>query len=56
MAFMLALRAASDATELALAEAVEVAAPIENPENPETVPATALLDWVPLTVPPVELT
>ena len=51
IALMLALRAVSAATELALDEAGEPAL-----EETETVPATAFVCWVPLTVPPVELT
>jgi hypothetical protein len=56
MAFMLALRAVSAATELALAAVDETMLTTGEDEETATVPATALVDWVPLTVPPVELT
>jgi len=48
---MLALRAVSAATEF-----VFVAAFVRALLATDTVPATALVSWVPLTVPPVELT
>jgi hypothetical protein len=53
---MLALRAESAATALALSVPEELVLPTENPEKPDTVPATALVIWVPPMVPPVELT
>ena len=49
MALMLALRAVSAATEFALEEAALEA---DEDRAIETVPATAFVDWVPLTVPP----
>jgi hypothetical protein len=52
MALMLALRAVSAATEFALEE---LALEEDGERASVTVPATAFVSWVPLTVPPVAL-
>ena len=56
IAFMLALRAVSAAIEFALAELVATPFPMPEPEETDTVPATAFVSWEPFTTPPVALT